>query len=147
MRTELVALALLIPSAARLPAQTLSVSGSPGPMTVSVATAGSQPLAVSDATTTYSASALTSLLAKKITGQVNTNLPPGVTLTISLVAPSGASSSNAVTLDTTPRDLVVNITNAVPQSKAVTYTLSATVAAGTISSTSRTVTLTLVSYP
>lgn len=138
--------AALAAASAAVSAQTLSVSGSPPALVVSTAVAGAQPVAVTDASTTYTTSALF-LATKKITGQLNANMPAGVTLTIALVAPSGATSNGTVTLDNTPRDLVVNISNLIPATNPITYVLSATVSAGVIPSSSRTVTLTLVNYP
>jgi polyisoprenoid-binding protein YceI len=138
--------AALAAASATVSAQTLSVSGSPPALVVSTAVAGAQPLAVTDATTSYTTSALL-LQKKKITGQLNANMPAGVTLTIALVAPSGATSNGTVTLDNTPRDLVVNISNLIPATYPITYVLSATVSAGVIPSSSRTVTLTLVNFP
>lgn len=139
--------ALLFAASGVSSAQTLSVSGSPPALVVSAAVAGSQPVAVPDASSTYTTSTLSILATKKITGQLSSNMPAGVTLTIALVAPSGASSNGTVTLDNTPRDLVVNISNLLPETNQITYVLSATVAAGVIPSSSRTVTLTLVDYP
>lgn len=127
-------------------AQSLSTSGSPPALTVSTATAGSEPLPVSDASTTYSTNALSVLAKKKITGQIDSNMPAGTILSISLAAPSGATSNGAVNLDITARDLVVNISNLIPQTRSITYQFTATVSAGVVSS-SRVVTLTLVNYP
>jgi hypothetical protein len=141
-----VCVALLGAASSTVSAQTLSVSGSPPALVVSTAVAGAQPVAVADASTTYTTSALL-LARKKITGQLSANMPSGVTLTIALVAPSGATSNGTVTLDNTPRDLVVNISNLLPETNQITYVLAATVAAGVIPSSSRTVTLTLVNYP
>lgn len=138
--------ALLIGASGSARGQTLSVSGNPNSMTVSGAVAGSEPLAITNNGTTYTVSALL-IQPKKITAQVNSSLPPGVTLTILLVAPSGATSAGRVALDNVPRDVVTNITNTLPQARTVEYQLTATVAAGVVPTTSRTVTLTLVNYP
>jgi len=127
-------------------AQTLLVSGNPGTMTVTGAVAGSQPLTVTDNFTTYTVSAL-AIQPKKITAQINTNMPGGVTLTILLVAPSGATSSGRIALDNTARDVVSNITNTIPQARTIEYQLTATVSAGVVPISTRTVTLTLVNYP
>ncbi len=148
MRPLLVVVTLLSTGASNAHGQIplLTVSGSPSAMTVSVATAGSQPNAVSDNSTTYSA--LTVLLApKKITAQVNSNMPTGVTLTITLAATTGAISAGAVALDAVARDVVTNLTNTLLETKGITYRLSATVAAGVVLIASRTVTLTLTAYP
>src|SRR2546423_3741800 len=127
-------------------AQTLLASGNPRTMTVTGAVAGSQPLTVTDNFTTYTVSAL-AIQPRKITAQINTNMPGGVTLTILLVAPSGATSSGRVALDNTARDVVSNITNTIPQARTIEYQLTATVSAGVVPISTRTVTLTLVNYP
>jgi len=140
-------LALLAIGGADASAQLLTVPSSPGTITVSVATAGAQPSAVTDATTSYTANALTALLGQKITGQLSANMPAGVTLKVYLAPTTGATSAGTVTLDNTARDLVTGITNVLPQTRGITYTLTATVAAGVISTSVRVVTLTLVSFP
>jgi hypothetical protein len=86
---------------------------------------------------------------QKVTARLNTNLPAGVTLTLELQPPSGGSpiSSGPVALDATVRDLMGNITNTTTSTQNMTYTLSATVAAGVISLSSTTVTFTITTYP
>ena len=65
------------------------------------------------------------------------------TLQVNLGAPTGGSSSGDVTLSTTAADLVTGITQRAESGLTVSYTLSATVAAGVVASDTRTVTLTL----
>jgi hypothetical protein len=127
-------------------AQILLVSGNPTTMTVTGAVAGSQPLTLTENSTTYTVSAL-AIQPKKITAQINTNMPLGVTLTVVLVAPSGATSAGRVALDNIARDVVTNITNTVPQARIIEYQFTATVSAGVIPVSTRTVTLTLLNYP
>ena len=67
----------------------------------------------------------------------------GVTLKVTLAAPSGGSSSQ-VTLGIVAADAVTGITKLNESAKTITYELSATSAAGVVASDSRTVTLTLV---
>jgi hypothetical protein len=148
MKPLFVALALLAFGSANVSAQeAVSVSGSPGMMTISTATAGGQPLAATNSVTTYSIGADGSGTGHRLTGHLSANMPAGVTLRISLAAPTGATSSGFVTLDTVARDLVTNITNTTTETHAITYQLTATVAAGVISSSMRTVTFTLVAHP
>jgi succinyl-CoA synthetase alpha subunit len=115
-------------------------------MTVSGATAGFQPLTVTNNATTYTVSAL---LIKPIkeTDNINDNKPACENLTVILVAPSGATNNGRVALDNIARDVVTNITNAIPQSRTVEYQLTATVSAGVVPTSTRTVTLTLVNSP
>jgi hypothetical protein len=122
----------------------LSVSASPAAMKITTATAGFPPNSASDISTTYSCKTNGT---KKITGQLSSVMPPGMTLTITLVAVPGATSQGAVPLDATARDLVISITNNQSQTAGITYVLSATAAAGVVTSQSRIVTFTIVNYP
>lgn len=128
-------------------AQSLNVSGDPGLLRVSAAIAGSEPLAVSNATTTYTVSTGNPNRLHKVTAQLSAPMPPGVTLTASLAAPPNATSLGPVALDATPRDVVNNIERRTNSTQSITYQLNATVAAGVIPNSSRTVTLTIVQQP
>lgn len=128
-------------------AQTLSVSGSPGTLVVNTAIAGQPPTSDTDALTTYTVRAANRQQPLKITGRLNAAMPPGVTLTVNMAPPGGAVANGTVTLDATTRDLVGDITNTNAQTRSITYTLSATAAAGVVPPQSRTVTLTLTAWP
>lgn len=119
----------------------LSVSGDPGALTISTATAGSAPSSATNASTTWAIT--TNESNKKVTASINSAMPAGVTLTLTLSAPSGAASS-AVTLGTLAQDAVTGITKLNESGLTVTYGLDATSAAGTVGSTTRTVTLTIM---
>lgn len=123
----------------------ISVSGDPGALTVNAATAGSAPNSVSDATTTYAIT--TNETGKKITGAINTDMPAGVTLTVNLAAPTGGTSSGATSLTSAAADLVTGIDTLNESGKTITYSLSATSAAGVVGSATKTVTLTVVDGP
>jgi hypothetical protein len=127
--------------AAHARAQTLSVSGDPGPLIIATATAGFDPAPVSDNQSSYNLSV--SLPGARITGRVDAPLAPGVTLTLTLQAPSGASSAGAVTLDASERDLVTGIPAGSFSGLGITYRLSATTAAGVVAPSTRAVTLTV----
>lgn len=118
----------------------LSFSGDPSPLVVDAATAGSQPDPVTENSTTFALT--TNASSKKITGSVGTSMPSGVTLEVQLNAPSGASSAGKVGLSTTDQDLVTSIAQVAESSLTTEYTLSATVDAGTVPSTDKTVTFT-----
>lgn len=121
----------------------IEVSGNPGALTVSTATAGSQPDAATDNTTTYSIT--TNGTGMKITGAIDSDMPDNVTLKVNLAAPSGATSPGDVALSNTAADLVTGISQVVDSGKTIAYTLSATVEAGVVESTNKTVTFTLTS--
>ncbi|MCC4114223.1 hypothetical protein LLG90_02545 [Aromatoleum toluclasticum] len=120
----------------------LSVSGNPGALTISAATAGSAPTSVSDATTTYAIT--TNQSTRKITAAINTAMPNYVTLKANLAAPTGATSAGAVTLGTVAVDAVTGISTLNESAKTITYSLEATAAAGVVTSASKTVTFTIV---
>lgn len=128
-------------------AQSLTVSGSPGTLVINTAIAGLPPTDDADATRTYTVKAQNKKKALKIMAHLSAPMPPGVTLTIMMAAPTGATSNGPVTLDATARELVGNITNTNAQTAGITYTLSATAAAGVVTLQSRTVTLTLAAWP
>lgn len=144
----LLLIALLPVGSRALRAQTISVSGSPGLLRISVAIPGSEPAAVSNATSTYTVvTPKQGNATYSITGQLDAAMPPNVTLTASLAAPPRATSTGAIALDVVPRDLVTGIPKNTTATQAITYTLSATVAAGVIPASSRVVTFTVVQVP
>lgn len=123
----------------------LTVSGSPAQLKVSTAVAGSAPLAVTNSTTTYSVTSNPSTGHFAITARINSAMPAGVTLTVALAANRG-TSLGAVALSTTAQNVVTTITRKMSL-QAITYTLSATAAAGVVPLQSRVVTLTIISTP
>lgn len=118
----------------------ISVSGNPGALNITTAVAGSALTNAADATTTYSLT--TNNSNKTIVGALSSNLESGLTLTANLTAPTGATSAGAVSLSTTSANLVTGITQLNATGLAITYTLSATLAAAQVS-TNTTVTYTI----
>ena len=117
----------------------ISVTGSPS-LVISTATAGSAPTSAS-ASGSYAIT--TNETGKKITAQIDSDMPTGVTLTVNLAAPGGGTSAGAVVLSTTPVDAVTGISTVSQSGLSVGYGLSATVAAGVVPAGSRTVTYTI----
>ncbi len=120
----------------------ISNSGNPGALVVSTATAGSQPDAVTDSSTTYAIT--TNGTAKKITAAIDTAMPTDVTLKVALGAPTGGTSAGQVTLGTVAVDAVTGITEVAESGLSISYELSALVTAGVVASGSKTVTYTIV---
>lgn len=117
------------------------VSGDPPVLSISTAPAGSNPVPATNSSTSYSVT--TNNAGRKITGVISVALPTGVTLSMLLAAPTGATSAGVVALTTSPQDLVTGIGNVSETGLMITYILSATAAAtqsGSIDAT--TVTLT-----
>lgn len=117
----------------------ISVAGSPS-LTINTATAGSAPTAVT-AGATYAIT--TNETNRKITAGLDAAMPDGVSLSMSLAAPTGATSAGAVTLLTTAQDVVTAISTLNESGLSITYGLSATAAAGVVAAGTRTVTFTI----
>jgi len=121
----------------------MTTSGNPGAMAISDGTAGTDALnAVTDASTSYS---ITQNFANtvKITAQLNTALAAGYTLTVNLASVKGTSLGAKDISNATAQDVVSNIAIGADANKTITYSFSALASAGTLASTSKTVTLTL----
>jgi hypothetical protein len=122
----------------------LSVTDEAITLTVDEAVAGSAPTAVPDSSSTYAIT--TNGTSKRITGQLNTIMPTGVTLTANLTAPSGSGSSagTVAMIAASATSLVTGISGLNESSLGITYELSATSAAAVIGAAiSRTLTLTI----
>jgi hypothetical protein len=117
----------------------IAFSGSPS-LVINTATAGSNP---TDATAAATWAVTTNQTGSKITASIGSNMAAGLTLSSNLSAPAGATSAGSQSLSTTAVDLVTGITKLAQGSLGVTYTLTATAAAGVVSSATRTVTYTI----
>ncbi len=124
------------------PVNQMSVSGNPGALAINGATAGSVLNSVNDASTPWAIT--TTQTGTTVTAALDQAMPAGVTLQVNLAAPAGATSAGNVALGTTAADVVTGITKLNESGKAITYTLSATTAAGVVASSTRTVTYTVV---
>lgn len=124
----------------------IATSGNPGALTVTTGTAGVDALtSVNDASTTYSITQNYANTAK-ITANLDAALASGYTLQIDLASSKGTSAgavdiSNATSGSAV--DVVTSIGMGADANKSITYTFSALASAGTLASSSRTVTLTL----
>lgn len=119
----------------------IAVSSPTVSMTVNAAVAGSAPTSVSNSATTYAIT--TNEEGRKITGELNSDMPAGVSLSVGLAAPAQATSAGSQALSTTPVDLVSGISELNDPSKMISYQLAATSAAGVVASASKTVTFTI----
>ncbi|MEK9139254.1 MAG: hypothetical protein AAB393_19210 [Bacteroidota bacterium] len=124
----------------------LAVSGNPGALTVTTGTAGVDALSsVSDNSTNYS---ITQNVAStvKVTAYMDAALSAGYTLLLNLASTKGTSAGNVDISNATSGsavDVVTGMNRGADAGQAITYTFSANASAGTLSSTSKTVTLTL----
>ena len=117
----------------------IAFSGSPS-LLINTATAGSAP---TSATANASWAVTTNQTGAKITASINSAMPAGLTLSVDLSAPGGATGAGSTALGTTSVDVVTGITKLAQGALGVAYTLDATPAAGVQSSTTRTVTYTI----
>lgn len=119
----------------------LNIDGASVTLTVNAATAGVEPDQATDSTT-YDVT--TNQAGRLIKGKIDTAMAANLTLKANLTAPTGGSSSGATTLTATDAT-VATCTAAVADADVnLTFTLDATVAAGVVSSASKTATFTLV---
>ena len=124
----------------------ISASGNPGALTVTTGTAGTDALTeVSDASTTYS---ITQNYGNtvKITAYLDAALSAGYTLKLNLASSKGTSAGDVDISNATSGsavDIVTAIGMGADANQTVTYKFGANASAGTLSSTSKTVTLTL----
>ena len=117
----------------------LSVGGAVT-LTVNTATAGSAP---TNATAASSYAITTNGTNMKITASLDSDMPAGLTLTATMADPGVGSSAGAKTLAQAATDMVTGVTQINASGVSLDYELAATLAAGVVSSASRTVTYTI----
>jgi hypothetical protein len=120
----------------------LAVTGNPAPLVVSSAVAGSGPTSATMGGTSYAIS--TNETNQKIIASINATMPAGLSLEVSLAAPSGAASLGHVPLGTTGADVVTGISATTASALPINYRLNASPSAQ-LGSAARTVTFTVVS--
>jgi hypothetical protein len=108
---------------------------------------GVDPATVTDASTTYFIRVKVPSGTGTITAQINSAMPLGTTLSLTMTASTGATSLGPVNLNTTAQSVVTGIQKENGTTLGMTYVFSATAAAGVVPSQSRTVTLTLITVP
>lgn len=150
LRDYMLLAALMLTSVRAVRAQTISTSGNPGLLRISAAVAGTEPTSVSDASSNYTVTTPAPGNNKfQVLMSLNANMPANVTLNATLAAPAGSAgtSNGAIALDVTPRAMVISIKKNYTGTASITYQLVTVAAAGVIPNQSRTVTLTVTTYP
>jgi hypothetical protein len=117
----------------------VAVSGSPS-LTISAAVAGGAPTTATSTGHTWAVT--TNQTNTKISASIGSALPAGVSLSATMGAPAGATGGTQV-LGISDVDIVTGITKLNAGGLSLSYSLSATSAAGTLSSTTRIVTFTI----
>lgn len=139
--------ALLLLTGSRVGAQSLSVSPpTAGPLTISTAVAGQEPTAVAAGGGNYTLSLKNNGGLRTITARLGAPLPTGTTLSITVGSPgSGAVSAGSVQLTTGAQPVVTNLPNSkiTNATGTISYSFTATSAAGVLALQSASVTLEL----
>jgi hypothetical protein len=121
----------------------ISTSGNPGALTIDNGTAGTDALtSVSDATTTYSMTQNSSTPAK-ITAGLSSGLTAGYSLTIALASTKGSSAGAVDISSGVAKDVVTAMAKGADAGQGITYVFGANASAGILTTTAKTVTLTL----
>jgi hypothetical protein len=118
----------------------VSVQGTPS-LTISTAAAGSAPTSVT--TTDNSWNVTTNLTGAKVTASLESDMPSGVTLSVNLTAPAGATSAGLTVLGSSPVDVVTNVSKLTATQLPLMYKLQATPKAGVVTAGTRVVTFTI----
>lgn len=131
----------------------ISVMSTSGAVTLHIVaadvTAGaSSTLSKTNATTTYAFTTNDNPSnGKTIEGAINSNMPAGVSLKLTLATPGTGSSAGQKTLTTSTTALVTGITPTNAATSTLTYVLEAGVTAGPQTAASRTVSFTIIDTP
>ena len=125
------------------PVSEIAVSGTPAPLVVGSAIAGSAPTSATSSGTTWAIS--TNESNQKVIASIDAIMPTGLSLEVALAAPAGASSRGLVPLGTSGADVVTGISTVAASALPISYRLSATPSAPVSSAQTRTVTFTIVS--
>ncbi len=109
----------------------ITVSGNPQPLIVHTARAGKEPESAIDHSTTYTLQVSPNAMATVFVS-IDTPLPEGTYLSVSLTAPEYAVSIPSISLQTTPQLALKQVVPGNYRNLSITYEYRATVAAGTI---------------
>jgi hypothetical protein len=121
----------------------ITTSGNPGALTINNGTAGTDALtSVSDATTNYSMTQ-NSATPAKITAGLSSGLTAGYTLSINLASTKGTSAGAVDISSGVAKDVVTAMAKGADATQGITYVFGANASAGILTTTAKTVTLTL----
>lgn len=118
----------------------VAVTGSPT-LNITTAVAGNAPTQATDNASTWAVT--TNQSGAKISASLDSDMPAGLTLQVTLGAPSVGTSTGAKTLSSAAVDLVTGVSKVAESGLSMNYTLDATAAAGVVASSTRTVTYTV----
>ncbi len=128
------------------PVSILTVSGNVAFGTFATPAAGSDFSSLTDNSTTYNVTNNAGSSSRKVTVQLGAALPTGISLSTSLNAPAGATSTGTTAVSSTSAVLVVAaIGNGAFPGNGITYNILATVATAAVASATLALTYTLTS--
>lgn len=108
---------------------------------INSATPGSAPTSVQSTTSTWAVT--TNQSGSTISASIASPMPTGLTLSASLAAPAGGATTGMHVLSQTAVAMVTGVTKVNASGLGMTYQLDATVAAGVVTSATKTVTFTI----
>ena len=124
------------------PVTKISVSGNPGPLTITDAVAGLPIMSALDNSTSYNIT--TNMDNMKIVASIDNPMPAGTKLEISIASTNGLSSGVVdLSSASSPVNVVTGISRGTDAGQSISYLFSADAGAGGISGEARVITLTL----
>ena len=124
------------------PVTKISVSGNPGPLTITDAVAGSPVMSVEDNSTSYNIT--TNMDNMKIVASIDNPMPAGTKLEMSIASTNGLSSGIVdVSSASSPVNVVTGISRGTDAGQSISYLFTADAVVGGISGEARVITLTL----
>ena len=118
----------------------IALTGAPS-LLINAATPGSPPTSVQSTGVTWAVT--TNQTGSTISASIASAMPAGLTLSVDLAAPAGATANGLKPVSTIPVALVTGVTKVAAGGLTVTYQLDATAAAGVVSSSTKVVTFTI----
>lgn len=121
----------------------ITVSGNTITLAIIAATGGGNPIPAVDSST-FASITTNATTARKVTASIDSNIGiAGLTLTLLMATPPGATTGGTITLSTTAQPLATGITALSATNLTLTYTLNATSATPPTATFTRTATLTI----
>lgn len=119
----------------------IAIQGTPS-LDITSAVAGQMPASVTASGSTWSVT--TNQSGTKVTAALESDMPAGLTLSVQLGAPAGATSTGLKALGTTPVDVVTDVSKITATGLPVSYQLEAIPKAGVVTAGARVVVFTIV---
>lgn len=122
----------------------IAVQGAPA-LTITNAVAGQVPASATASGSSWSVT--TNQTNSRITASIGSEMPPGLTLSVDLGVPDGATSAGLKALGTTPVEVASHLSKVAAAGLPLSYQLDAVPTAGVVTTGSRVVVFTITSGP